>query len=95
MHALHTQRLADSGVDGWLLPGRKAGSHITAEALRERLKRYHIVSRPGRQGALLALAARLPAPILAERLGFHPARAAQWVRAAGATYADYVALRSP
>ena len=52
-----------------------------------------ITSRPSRHAALLALAARLPAPILAERLGFHPARAAQWVRAAGATYADYVALR--
>jgi hypothetical protein len=33
------------------------------------------------------------AEILAERLGFHQARAAQWVRAAGATYADYGALR--
>lgn len=47
-----------------------------------------------RHGALLALASRLPAPILAERLGFHPARAANWVRAAGATYVDYVALRA-
>jgi len=33
------------------------------------------------------------AEILAERLGFHQARAAQWVRAARATYADYGALR--
>ena len=33
-----------------------------------------------------AMAARLPAPILAERLGFHQGRAAQWARAAGATY---------
>ncbi|HEX3737926.1 MAG TPA: hypothetical protein VHV53_10320 [Solirubrobacterales bacterium] len=39
------------------------------------------------------LAARLPAPFLAERLGFHQARAAKWVREAGRTYADYVALR--
>jgi len=50
--------------------------------------------RAGRQAALLALAARLPAPILAERIGIHQARAAQWVRAAGATYPDYVALRT-
>jgi hypothetical protein len=91
-HALRDQRLASTGFDGWLLPGRKPGSHITAERLRERLKRYGIASRPSRHAALLALAARLPAPILAERLGFHQARAAQWVRAAGATYADYVAL---
>jgi hypothetical protein len=52
-----------------------------------------ITSRPARHAALLALAAHLPAPILAERLGIHPARAAQWARLAGAPYADYVALR--
>ena len=50
--------------------------------------------RPGRHGALLALAGRLPAPILAERLGIHQAPAAQWARAAGATYSGYVELRA-
>jgi hypothetical protein len=53
-----------------------------------------LTSRPGRHAALLALAARLPAPILAERLGFDPSRAAQWTRAAGGAYADYVAVRT-
>jgi hypothetical protein len=48
---------------------------------------------PSRHSALLALAGRLPAPILAERVGIHQARAAQWVRAAGATYSGYVELR--
>jgi hypothetical protein len=48
----------------------------------------------GEQGGwLLALAGRLPAPILAERLGIHQARAAQWVRTAGASYSGYVELR--
>ncbi len=59
-----------------------------------RLKAYGITSRQGRQGALLALAAKLPAAILAEHIGIYPARAAQWVRAAGATYDDYVTLRT-
>jgi hypothetical protein len=35
--------------------------------------------------------ATMPAPILAERLGIHPARAAQRTRLAGSTYADYLA----
>jgi len=83
-HALRYQRPTGADNDSWLLPGQKAGTHITAERLRERLTRYGITSRPSRHTALLALAARLPAPILAERLGFHPARAAQWVHAAGA-----------
>jgi len=84
----------NAGAGEWLFPGRHAGSHLSAEQLLIRLKRYGITSRPGRHGALLALASRLPAPILAERLGFHPARAAKWARAAGATYADYVSLRT-
>jgi hypothetical protein len=92
--ALRYQRVADGEADGWLLPGRKPGTHITAEHLRKRLAPHGVTSRPGRHGALLALAGRLPAPILAERLGIHQARAAQWARAAGATYAPYVRLRA-
>jgi hypothetical protein len=84
----------NAGDSEWLFPGRPAGSHLGAEQLLIRLKHYGITSRAGRHGALLALATSLPAPILAERLGFHPARAAKWARAAGATYADYVALRT-
>lgn len=91
--ALRDERVAAIDGDGWLFAGRQAGTHLSAERLRVRLKRYDIVSRPGRHAALLALGARLPAPILAERLGIHQSRAAQWVRAAGSTYADYVALR--
>lgn len=41
-----------------------------------------------------ALAARLPAPVLAERIGIDRSRAAAWVRMAGETYSDYVAIRS-
>jgi hypothetical protein len=58
------------GTEGWLFPGRHAGTHITADTLRCRLKRYGIArSTEGRHGALLALAARLPAPILASGSG--------------------------
>ena len=86
---LRDQALARTGTDGWLLPGRHAGQHITADRLQQRLKRYGIDrTREGRHAALLALAARLPAPILAERIGIHQSRAAAWGRMAGATYAD-------
>jgi hypothetical protein len=94
--ALRYRQLERTRAEGWLFPGRHAGTHITADRLRERLKRYGIDrSTEGRNAALIALAARLPAPILAERIGIHQARAAQWVRLAGATYADYVAVRGP
>lgn len=92
--ALRYQRLRHAGEEGWLLPGRHPGTPVSADNLRLRLKRYEITSLPGRHSALLALAARLPAPILADRLGLHRSRAAQWVQAAGATYDGYVALRT-
>jgi hypothetical protein len=93
-HVLRNQQLQRTGIDGWLIPGRHAGQHITADRLRQRLKRHGIErSREGRHAALLALAARLPAPILAERIGIHQSRAAAWAWMAGGTYADYVAVR--
>ncbi len=66
--AIRYQHLERAAADGWLLPGRHAGTHITADTLRGRLKRY--------------------------RIGIHQARAAQWVRLAGSTYVDYVAVRN-
>lgn len=78
----------------WLLPGRKHGTHSTAEDLRRQLKILEMPVRPVRRGALLALASELPAPVLAEHFAVHRARAAQWTRLAGRTYADYVASRT-
>lgn len=90
---LRAAAIRRGGEEAWLMPGRSAGAHLSAEALGHRLRRRHGISaRAGRQAALLELAARLPAPILAERLGFHQARAARWVREAGRTYADYAAI---
>ncbi len=87
------RRVAASQSD-WLLPGRKHGTHITAEELRRRLKVLGMPIRPGRRGALLALAAELPAPVLSEHFAVHRSRAAQWTRTAGRDYADYVATRT-
>jgi hypothetical protein len=91
---LRRRSLARGGDGAWPMPGRKAGTHLSAARLLARLRHYDISARAARHGALLELAARLPAPILAERFGLHPHRAAQWVRVAGDTYADYVALRA-
>jgi len=92
--ALQTQQLQRIEAGDWLFPGRHAGQHLIADTLLQRLKRYGIDrSREGRHAALLALAARLPAPILAERIGIDRSRAAAWVRLAGVTYAGYVAVR--
>ena len=78
----------------WLMPGRKHGTHVAAEELRRRLQVLDLPVRPGRRGALLALASELPAAVLAEHFAVHRSRAAQWTRAAGRDYADYVASRT-
>ena len=94
--ALRYQQLERAGSDDRLIPGRHAGTPITADTVRQRLERYGLGrSVEGRHAALLALVARLPAPILAECVGIHQARAAQWVQLAGDIYADSVALRVP
>jgi hypothetical protein len=91
--ATRTTRTAASATD-WLMPGRKHGTHVTAEELRRRLHVLNLPVRPGRRGALLALASELPAAVLAEHFAVHRSRAAQWTRAAGRDYADYVAART-
>jgi hypothetical protein len=63
------QRISNGDVDGWLLPGRKPGTHITAEHLRKRLAPSGVTSRPGRHGALLALAGR-PVRVTASTRGY-------------------------
>jgi hypothetical protein len=63
-------------------------------ATRNPLKVLGMPVRPGRRGALLALAAELPAPVLSEHFAVHRACAAQWTRTAGRDYADYVASRT-
>ena len=93
--ALRHQRLQGTGGEGWLLRGRHAGTHISSEHLRDvSSATVSTTGLPGRHVAMVALAARLPAPILAQRIGIHQARAAEWARVAGATYAEYVAHRT-
>lgn len=51
-------------------------------------------ARPARNGALMALAADLPAAIIADLLGMHINTAIRWVRYAGRDWADYLAARA-
>jgi len=53
--ALRDRQLRRTETEDWLLPGRHAGQHITAETLLQRLKRHGINrSREGRHAALFA-----------------------------------------
>ena len=79
----------------WLLPGAKPGSHLGPERLRRRLHELGIQhAGTARAGALLALAAAVPAPILAELLGYHDDTTNHWRQAAGGDWARYASLAS-
>ena len=58
-----TRLLIHHGPDAprWLFPGRVPGQPIDNHNLTNRLNRHRISARPARNGALMALAADLPA----------------------------------
>lgn len=79
---------------GWLFPGRVPGQPIDGHSLTNLLNRQGISTRPARNGALSALAADLPAAILADLLGLHVNTAVRWVTYARRDWTDYLAARA-
>jgi hypothetical protein len=78
----------------WLFPGAKPGTHLGPERLQRRLHELGIHAGIARAGALLALAAAVPAPILAELLGYHDDTTNHWRRVAAGDWARYASLAS-
>lgn len=75
----------------WLFPGLHPGRPLSAARLGDRLAKLGIDGRAGRRAALMHLASRLPAAVLAEALNLAPGTAVGWVRAAGGDWASYAA----
>ena len=85
---------AGTGNRPWLFPGARPGSHFYAGRLSTSLnKNVGIFVRPARGAALSALAADLPAPVLAHLLGLSIATATRWGALAARDNAEYVAAR--
>jgi hypothetical protein len=62
--------------------------------MTQKLSRHGITVRAVRNGALAALAADLPAAILADLLGMHVNTAVRWVIYARRDWTDYLADRA-
>lgn len=78
----------------WLFPGARPGTHVYPGRLTTALnQKAGIYVRPGRGAALNALAADLPAPVIAELLGLSVDTATRWTALAARDNADYVAAR--
>jgi hypothetical protein len=75
----------------WLFPGNRPGSALTEDALAQRLHAIGISPRQGRSTALLALAAEVPAAILAKTLGIHVQVAIQWQKISAGDWTAYAA----
>ena len=78
----------------WLFPSRQTGSHLSAERLSERIRKLGLPSLVlARNAARAALARRIPAALLADRLGMSIIAATQWAKGMGAARAIYAGLR--
>ncbi|MGH2969815.1 MAG: hypothetical protein ACRDK0_12235 [Solirubrobacteraceae bacterium] len=78
----------------WLFPGQAPGQHLQSKQLSARLARIGVRNSATRQAALTALAAEVPAPVLAEALGFHPRTLIQRAGELGIDWAGYAATKT-
>jgi hypothetical protein len=62
-----------------------------AARLADRLRALGIPTQAARRAALIDLAAKLPAAVLADLLDLHPTTAVHWMREAGGDWSRYAA----
>jgi hypothetical protein len=77
----------------WLFPGRVPGEHLHQTTIMNKLRDQGIDLRGARNSVLRALVLEMPAPIVADSLGYSYAVADRHRMAAGAGHVDYVARR--
>jgi len=86
--------LTSTTQDGWLFPGQKAGQPTHPSHLAQRLRRLGVPVALARPSALAALARRIPAPVLADLLGFGAQTICNANGDLKVDYARYVARRT-
>lgn len=77
----------------WLFPGALPGHPLSRKAFNDQLARHGIKARPARTAALIALAAELPPPVLAELLDVHIHTALKWAHHAQRDWNSYLTAR--
>jgi hypothetical protein len=78
----------------WLFPGQSPARPAVDILVGTRLHRYGIDARAGRNTARLALAAELPASVLADLTGISISTAERWSQWAKRDWAAYVGQRT-
>jgi integrase len=85
--------VADQLSSRWLFPSGRAGQHIGAAALGNRLRAIGVEPRSMRLAALYQLTGEIPPALLAPMLGISAGTADRWSRLSRGDYANYAADR--
>ncbi len=88
-------RTGNHGESPWLFPSTRAGQHVHPNTLMDRLRDLGISLLGARNAALRGLVAEVPAPLVAEMLGYSYQVMDRHAAATAASYARYVALQGP
>lgn len=83
--------IGDRGTSPWLFPGGQPGKPISTAQMGVRLRALGIRPNPARSAALFALAAEVPAAILARTLGIHINVAVDWQQVSAGDWTRYAA----
>jgi hypothetical protein len=76
-------------TSNWLFPGRNAGQPATYRAMLTQLRNHGLPLRTARISALRQLVLQVPAPVIADALGFHHTTTTRQHASAGATWSRY------
>ena len=82
----------------WLFPGRRAGQPMQPDALAALVNDLGIPTVAGRASAIRQHVLEMPAPVVADALGYHQVTTAKLAAQAGGTWSRYASgdhLRSP
>ena len=90
----HDHVPANHGSD-WLFPGRNAGQPADYRSMAAQLRDHGLPLRTARISALRQLVLAVPAPVIADALGFHHTTTTRQHINAGATWSRYVAGERP
>jgi len=81
--------VADRFPTRWLFPGQRAGQHVTATTLGNRLRAIGVQPRRLRLAALSQLASEVPPAMIAPLLGVNANTAVRWAAVSGGDWAKY------
>ncbi|MCL2464847.1 MAG: hypothetical protein FWF28_07235 [Micrococcales bacterium] len=82
----------DSGR--WLFQGRNPGRPLATESIRSKLAAHGIHHHAHRNTAMFSLAARIPAPVLADLIGVAPKTAVKWAALSARDWSGYIKDRA-